>query len=103
MCVHGIPATKVLSVAGASPGLVWTQEAMHTPEVAISVPLDLLRVRVPVQTGPHSAEESFFATEVGTCRGFVDMYLHGFIVNAESAIGWSGIQEKRNLSFNSSI
>ena len=102
MCVHGISATKVLSVAGASPGLVWTQEAVHTPEVAIPVPLDLLRVRVPVQTGPHSAEKSFFATGVWNCRSFVGIYLNGFIVNAESAIGWSGIQERRNLSFDSS-
>ena len=68
MGVHGIFATKVLSVAGAGTGLIRTQEAMYTSEMAIPVSLDLLRVRVPVQTGPHSAEESF-AVEVGNRRG----------------------------------
>ena len=87
MGVHGILATEVLSVAGAGTGLVRTQEAMYTPEMAIPVSLDLLRVRVPVQTGPHSAEESF-AMEVGNRRGrFVVVRSHCPILRAESAIG----------------
>ena len=101
MCVHGIFATKVLSVAWARTGLVWTQEAMHTPEMAIPVSLDLLRIRVPVQTGPHSAEENF-TMEVGNRRGFVGACSHCPILRAESAIGWIDVQEKKNLSFNGS-
>ena len=95
MGVHGILATKVLSVAGAGTGLIWTQEAMYTPEMAIPVSLDLLWVRVPVQTGPHSAEECF-TMEFGNCRGcFVGVRSHGPILRAESEIGWIDVQEKK--------